>query len=377
MMGFSVIIIFALLQIRLLNAGVNPEDLSNIESTDSSNHHQRHARGLFGSSSAAEDKDQIVLDFNHNLEFVVSKDPPEDVAPVPHGNEDYYILGFGGCDKFTLKAVKSTEALSQAANNEVRSFLVNKDQFENLEWKKWSDIKKKQIPFYSIRICKSHYIAIDKNSITFKTKGDLKKETQVLTVNYDITGQHFQIYYCENQGGKSPGKLEVIKQIIADNRNCDPAKYVVKLDEGSDKTKSFLKGITHTAGGALEVSASGTIATVVQMSGKISGKYDQSRSNSETIASVNKVLHSLSMEVQVPPNHSCTIDILSKTSMVQVLCSGELIRHYKDNEIGQRITSVNGTYGNQEVAELKTSVNLCTPVKDEPKCPKPAQPPKK
>ncbi|KAK9963836.1 hypothetical protein ABG768_006998 [Culter alburnus] len=323
MMGFSVIIIFALLQIRLLNAGVNPEDLSNIEST---------------------------------------------AKP---------ILGFGGCNKFMLQAVKSTEALSQAANNEVQSFLVNKDQFENLEWKKWSDIKKRQIPFYPIRICKSHYIAIDKNSIIFKTIGDLKKEMQVLTVNYDITGQHFQIDHCENQGGKSLGKLEVIKQIIADNRNCDPAKYVVKLDEASDKTKSFLKGITHTAGGALEVTASGGIPTIVQASGKISGKYDQSRSKSETIASVNKVLHSLSMEIQVPPNHSCTIDILSKTSMVQFLCFGELIRHYKNNEIGQRMTSVTGTYGNQEVAELKTSLNLCTLVKDEPKCPKPAQPPKK
>lgn len=169
----------------------------------------------------------------------------------------------------------------------------------------------------------------------------------------------------------------MIKQIIADNRNCEPAKYVVKLDEGSDKTKSFLKGITHTAGGALEVSASGGIATVVQASGKISGKYDQSRSKTETIATVDKVLHSLSMEVQVPPNHSCTIDILSKTSIVQFLCSGQLIRHYKNNDIGKHMTSVNGTYDDQEVAELKTSVNLCTLVKDEPKCPNPAQPPKK
>ncbi|ROL53558.1 hypothetical protein DPX16_2200 [Anabarilius grahami] len=83
MMGFSVFIIFALLQIRLLNAGGNPEDLSNIESTDSSNHHQRHARGLsLKKLFAGKDKDPI-LDPNTYLELVDSKTPPEDAVKVP------------------------------------------------------------------------------------------------------------------------------------------------------------------------------------------------------------------------------------------------------------------------------------------------------
>ncbi|XP_048042528.1 natterin-4-like [Megalobrama amblycephala] len=366
MMGFSVIIIFALLQIRLLNAGGNPEDLSNIESTDSSNHHQRHARGSPSSKPSAgkEEEDQNFFDSNIYLELVESNTPPKDAVKVSHLNQENYIIVNGKCNNVKYELLKSSAAQSQGANNKVRQFLVNKDNFEILKWKTWADIQNGQIQFYPVRICKSHYIAKDQNGITsidnlVMEKSNENMQTEVLTVNFDISWEHLEIDNYVVSKEKTDKNSDVIKQFIAHNNNCAPAKHVVKLDQGSDKTSSFLNGRGHTFGVGGEVSISGKIPQLFDLGGKINLKYDHSRSKSITTSKVDKVLHSVSTEIQVPPNTFCTIEISSKTFRVQVPYTGQLIRRYKGDNLPLRITSVTGIYDYQEVAELETSVNSC------------------
>lgn len=332
---------------------------------DPSNHHQRHARGSSSSKpSAGKDKDQSILDPNTYLELVESQTPPEDAVLVPHDSPDYYIILTGKCNKVKLDIL-----YSQTANNEVRQFLVNKDNFENLEWKTWADIQSGQTPFTPVWICKRYYIAQDEFGMAYLTKTKIKKknmQTEVLTLNNDIKWEVLQIDNYVVPEKKTPGKVEVLKKFTAVNKNCDPAKHVVKLDQGSDESSSLLKGRTHTIGGAIEGSVSGQTPTLINLGGKVSLKYDYSRSKTITTSNVDKVLHSVSMEVQVPPNQSCTIEITSTTFTTTVPYSGQLIRQYRNNE--ERTTSVSGIYENQEVAELQTSVNRCTPVKDAMKC---------
>ncbi|XDV37911.1 hypothetical protein PO909_007435 [Leuciscus waleckii] len=350
-MGFSVVFIFALLQICTLCDGGNSEDLSNI--TDSSNHpHHRHPRGLFNRRSAEKEEEPRV--FNHYLVLVVSKDPPEDAVQVTHNNDDYYILQIRIYNNVTVKALQSSE-MNQSTNEEERTFLVNKDNFEILEWKKWADVKNSQIPFHPIIIFEGHYITKDNNGISLMTRGSLIKSSKVLTVNYDIKGQDFQIDNCEDKKKVKADKIEVIKRFTAENKNCKPAKHVVKFDQGNDISRAFLKSRTHTVGGEMEASASGTILGLVAIGGKVSGKYDYGHLNSETTSNLDKVLHSVSMEIEIPPNHSCTIEIKRKTSTVEAQCSGLLFRHYKNG--GDRTTSVTGVYNQEEVAELLTSMN--------------------
>ncbi|KAK9963837.1 hypothetical protein ABG768_006999 [Culter alburnus] len=99
---------------------------------------------------------------------------------------------------------------------------------------------------------------------------------------------------------KTPGNIEVLKHFIFVNKNCKSAKHVVKLDQGSDESSSSQKGRTHAFGGSVS-------------GGTLNVKYDYSRSNTITTSNVDKMLHSWSMEIEVPPNHSCSIKVTSKT----------------------------------------------------------------
>ncbi|XP_048042531.1 natterin-3-like [Megalobrama amblycephala] len=296
-MGFSVIIIFALLQIRLLNAGVNPEDLSNIERTDSSNPHQRHARALpLKKLFAGKDKeDRSILDPNTYLELVDSKTPPEDAYTFFHKEKEYYIIQTGKCNEFKLEILDKFNA-----NDKEHQFLVNKDNFEDLEWKTWADIESSKTPFAPVWICEHYYIAKDESGKPSLTKqiDKTKKKTEYLYLNNDKL--ETLDMHSEDPVQKTPGNIEVLKQFIFVNKNCKSAKHVVKLDQGSDESSSSQKGRTHAFGG----SASG---------GSLNLKYDYSRSNTITTSNVDKMLHSWNMEIEVPPNHSCSIKVTSKT----------------------------------------------------------------
>ncbi|ROL41159.1 Natterin-4 [Anabarilius grahami] len=148
---------------------------------------------------------------------------------------------------------------------------------------------------------------------------------------------------------KTPGNIEVLKHFIFVNKNCKSAKHVLKLDQGSDESSSSQKGRTQAFGGALGGSASGTTPASVNL------KYDYIRSNTITTSNVDKVLHSWSMEIEVPPNHSCSIKVTSKTFTSTVQYSGWLTRQYGISDV--RTTSVSGTYENQEAADLESVYN--------------------
>ncbi|XP_077053719.1 natterin-3 [Siphateles boraxobius] len=370
MMGFSVLFIFALLHIFILGAGGNSEDLSN---NDSSNHHHHlHPRGIsaiksfFSKFSAEKNKEQSILDEKNYLEFVASSEPPEGAVIGTVDKDNYYILVTGKCDEVNLNIEK---ILSKDANKAVRTFLVNKDDFELFEWKTWEEIESGQIPFNPVMICNKFYIVDGEQGLVLKTKDFLKKpnnmQTEVLSLNNDIIEQHLQIDNPENKEGKSSERVEVLKRFTAHNRNCDKAKHVVKLDQGNDKSRAFLKSRTHTVGRVIELSVTGKIPKIVDIGGKLNFKYDQSNLKSDTTSNLSKVLHSVSMEIEIPPNQSCVIEIKSKTFITEVPFSGQLTRRYKDGE--KRTTSITGIYDHHE-SDIETSVNLCTPVKDGPKC---------
>lgn len=315
-------------------------------------------------------KEENPLEIKRYLELVESKLPPKDAVLVSDdNNNDYYILGSKKCDK-PLEIVKSLEISWKVANMPTPAYLVNKDNFEILEWKTWAEIENGQIPFYPVKFCKNDYIAKDNTGIHPVAKKNLKKkpnmQTEVLSLNYDIIRQQLKIDEYVVKDEEKSERVEVLKHFTAQNKNCKSAKHVVKLDHGKDKSRSFLKGRTHTVGGVIEGSVSGKILELVNVGGKLSLKYDQSRLSSETTSDLDKALHSVSMEIEVPPNQSCVIEIKSKTFSARVPYSGRLIRQYRNGE--ERSTSISGIYDHQEIADLESFVHPCTPVKDPTKC---------
>jgi len=329
--------------------------------------HHIHRRQL---PSAPAKKQGQPLEAKRYLDLVESKTPPKDAVLLSDdNNNEYYILGSKKCNK-ALGVIKRSEISRKAASMPTPAFLVNKDNFEILEWKSWADINQGQVPFYAVKFCKSEYISKDStglHSVTEKVLNQKKNmQTEVLSVNYDIIRQHLEIAeYVVKEEEKSE-RVEVIKHFSAQNMNCKPAKHVVKLDHGKDKSRAFLKGRTDTTGEAIEASVSGKILNVVNVGGKRTLKSDQSILNSETESKLDKALHSVSMEIEVPPNHSCVIEIKSKTFFARVPYSGQLIRQYRNGE--ERTTSITGIYDHQEIADLESFVYPCKPVPDPTRC---------
>uniref|UniRef100_A0A9J7X9A3 Uncharacterized protein n=1 Tax=Cyprinus carpio carpio TaxID=630221 RepID=A0A9J7X9A3_CYPCA len=318
--------------------------------------------------------ERSATELNSYLEWVTSAEVPKDAVSFKDKTNEYYIakhlpqceLCFFDKEKSSCVTWSSNEvnkSFRHVSYNEIM-FLVNKDNFEMMEWKECTNQK---IPPMSVETCNGYFVAKNAFGYVRMTALSLMKEpvnvpTKVLTLNTDIKMQHLHVVEYLMSSVVTAEILEVLKHFQASNKNCKPAKHTVKLDQNIDKITSYQTGRTHKFGVNAEISVNGTLPNITNIGGKLGLKYDYSRSRSNTASVVEKTLHSVGMEVEVPPNHSCTIDITSNTFTAEVPFTGEITRVYKNNKIHK--TFINGTYIHQEVAELQTLVNPCQPLSD-------------
>lgn len=373
MMDFSMRIMFVLLLISLQLTG---GDFSPTGKKPSKirNWFQRR----FTSKSAKSAKTKIENDKNvvqsaternSYLEWTASAKVPKDAVSVKDGQKEYYIAKRLPCEPCFFDKEKSscvTWVQERESRSDVRAdeimFLVNKDNFEIIEWKNCTN---QTIPHMFIEICDEYFIAKTEGDTDLTTES-VTETTEVLTLNTDFKMQHLNIAEYFMSSVVTAENLEVLKHFQASNKNCKPSKHTVKFDQNIDKTTTYQTGRTHTFGVNAEISVGGKILTMGNIGGKLGLKYDYTRSRSNTTSVVEKTLHSVGMEVEVPPNNSCTIDITSNTFTAEVPFTGEITRVYKNNKIHK--TFINGTYIHQEVAEIQTLVNPCQPLSDRSKC---------
>lgn len=370
-MDFSMRIMFALL---LISLQLTEGDFSPSGERAKSSRIHRWFRRLFRSKSAKPKvNDEIVVqaatDLNSNLEWVKSAEVPKDAVSFMDEQKEYYIaktqpqceICIFDKDKSSCVTMSRENSYSRVSYNEIM-FLVNKDNFEIIEWKKCTNRK---IPPMPVEICEENFFAQTEGDtdVTIET---VTETVEVLSLNTDFKMQHLNIVEYLMSSVMTAENLEVLKHFQASNRNCKPAKHTVKFDQNIDKISTYQIGGTHTTGGSREISVAGEIPNIVKIGGKLRLKYAYSHLRSNTTSVVEKTLHSVGTEVEVPPNHSCTIDITSNTFTAEVPFTGEMTRMYKNNEI--RKTFINGTYIHQEVAEIQTLVNPCQPLSEVRRC---------
>uniref|UniRef100_A0A8C1YK26 Uncharacterized protein n=1 Tax=Cyprinus carpio TaxID=7962 RepID=A0A8C1YK26_CYPCA len=257
----------------------------------------------------------IATELNSYLEWVASAEVPKNAVSFKDKTNEYYIakhlpqceLCFFDKEKSSCVTWSSNEvnkSFRHVSYNEIM-FLVNKDNFEMMEWKECTNQK---IPPMSVETCNGYFVAKNAFGYVRMTALGLMKEpvnvpTKVLTLNTDIKMQH----------------LHVVEYLMS-------TKHTVKLDQNIDKITSYQTGRTHKFGVNAEISVNGTLPNITNIGGKLGLKYDYTRSRSNTASVVEKTLHSVGMEVEVPPNHSCTIDITSNTFTAEVPFTGEITR---------------------------------------------------
>uniref|UniRef100_A0AAY4A0G8 Uncharacterized protein n=1 Tax=Denticeps clupeoides TaxID=299321 RepID=A0AAY4A0G8_9TELE len=242
------------------------------------------------------------------------------------------------------------------------AFLVNKDNFEILEWKTNEYSK---IPSLSVETCNGIFIIRNENGIGYLStgKGGVGQALvlpegdtlnyQFLIVNHDIENQFISsIDYDLSQGAidisQSP---QILRHYAAVNNDCRPIKQQANLEKSVEKVTTFQVGGSLTVGIKTEIIAKVPFLaeSKLELSGEVSLSLSYSSSTSD------KSVHSVSMTVDVPPNHMCNMKITGNSIVTNVPFTGVITRTFKNKEV--RTTSVSGTFNAQEVGEIRAIVD--------------------
>ncbi|XP_051807162.1 natterin-3-like isoform X2 [Acanthochromis polyacanthus] len=253
--------------------------------------------------------------------------------------------------------------------------LVNKDNFETLEWKDSSNGSPIQ---NAIRTCPGVKVYVGKNKyglgkvvtqdkrfyLPYMDKEYWYNSYQVLTISENIVSQQIDnVVYNTDKSEIIRYPPEIIRETAITNYECSP---VVKTDSLSktyqveqrwDNTysvrfgvkTSFKAGVPFIAEGGIEISTDVTL------------QFNRGGSVVESITDT------VSVEIRAPPNHRCTATMMRYKYKLNIPYTARLSRTYGNGEV--RTVIITGTYDSVQVGEVRAVVHRCKPVADAKSCP--------
>lgn len=247
-------------------------------------------------------------------------------------------------------------------------FLVNKDNFELLEWVPSSN---GNVPPLAVQTCKDVYIARTEDGIGVILKNGRKRmhvpgtnptHYEVLTLNHDIESQFLNQAQYTIKKDDVLSQTQVLRHFVAENNACRAVTQQVVLEKSIETITKWDIGAALTVGMKIEGSLKIPFLADYGMSfsGEISLSGTYGQSNSE------KTTHSIKIDLQVQPNEYCDMKILANTFSTNIPFTAVLTRTYKNKEV--RITTISGTYTAQEVGEIKGIVERCKPLNSRVRC---------
>ncbi|XP_076854732.1 natterin-4-like [Brachyhypopomus gauderio] len=333
-MDQTTIFLLALLQMGLDQAALS-SDLPQDQMLKPSHNHQR--RGTI--------EDQNAIQNKNNLKWVKSSGVPKDAYfYTDNRSKKINYIVRNGCelgysDGTTIGIVTHTSpdfSTYKAFKGDVE-YLVNENEFEILEWKvaTYGDI-----PPLAVEFCEKMFVVKTEGGLGFiEAKGNHPKislpvkdrvQYEFLTLNRDIEGQYLSnvIFNLEDKTDISQD-IQVLRQFTTVNTNCNPVKQQAKLEKTVEKTISFQIAGSLTIGVATEFT--GKIPLVAGMKLSLSGRgaFTLSRTSSTTEKNINF----LTVEAEIPPNHTCSVIMTSIINEAKVEFTGELTRIYKNKEV--------------------------------------------
>ncbi|XP_067433228.1 natterin-3-like [Thunnus thynnus] len=253
--------------------------------------------------------------------------------------------------------------------------LVNKDNFEILQWK---DDSHGSVPQNSVRTCPGEDTYVGKNKyglgkvvtqdkafyLPWKEKEYSYSHYQVLTFDQNVNSQHiYDVRYNTDESNILKYPPEIIQETSISNYECLP---VVKTDTLSktyqvahswDITSSITFGVetTITAGIPLLFSEDIEVST--------EATFQFSRENTVTEA----ITDSVSVELTAPPNHACMVNMVQYKYKADIPFTARLRRTYGNGEI--HTMSISGTYNSVQIREVQAVVDRCEPLENTQPCP--------
>ncbi|XP_062418226.1 natterin-3-like [Pungitius pungitius] len=252
--------------------------------------------------------------------------------------------------------------------------LANKDNFEFLEWKEGSY---GSVPQYSVRTCPGVGIYVGKNkyglgkvvpqfeAFFLPWEGDeyWYKKYQVLTINRDAYSQHItDVKYAIDEVALFQYPPETMRISGVTNNECQTVVKTVTISKTTDVEttwnigRSTMLGITGSISAKIPFIGSGGI--------ELGAEKTLQFSRGTTV--VESISHSVSVELSVPPNHSCRVRMEGRKMKADIPYTARLSRTYRNGET--QWTSVSGKYDGIQIGEVRAVVDRCEPVADALPC---------
>ncbi len=243
--------------------------------------------------------------------------------------------------------------------------LVNKDNFEILEWKEDSH---GSVPQNSVRTCPGEDIYVGKNKyglgkvatqdkafyLPWKGSEYWYHSYQVLTINDNIISQQiYNVKYNTDESKILKYPPEIIQKTTISNYEC---RSVVKTDTLSktyqdehtwDITFSVTVGVTMTFTAGIPLIAEDGI----QFSMETTFQY----SKGNTV--VEAITDTVSVEITAPPSKSCAVTMVQYKYKVDIPFTARLSRTYGNGVV--HTTSITGSYNSVQIGEVRAVVDRC------------------
>ncbi|XP_038869846.1 natterin-3-like [Salvelinus namaycush] len=253
--------------------------------------------------------------------------------------------------------------------------LANRDNFEFVEWKEDSY---GSVPKNSVRTCSGVGIYVGKNKYglgkvvpQFKAfflpwEGDeyWYKSYQVLAINRDAYTQHIShVKYGIDEVEMFHYPPETMRLSGVTNNECQTVVKTVTISKTSEVESTWNIGRTTmlgiTAGITAKIPLIGSAG--VEFSGEKTLQFNRGTTMVEALS------HSVSVELKVPPNHSCSVQMEGRKITADIPFTARLSRTYRNGET--QWTSISGVYDGIQIGEIRAVVDRCEPVVDSKPCP--------
>ncbi|XP_013870037.1 natterin-3 [Austrofundulus limnaeus] len=253
--------------------------------------------------------------------------------------------------------------------------LANKDNFEFLEWKEDSY---GSIPQHSVRTCAGVGIYVGKNkyglgkvvpqfeAFFLPWEGDeyWYKNYQVLSINRDAYSQHItDVKYAIDEVAIFQYPPETMRISGVTNNDCQAITKTVTISKTSEVETTWNIGRTTMLG------ITGSITAKIPFigSGGIELGVEKTLQFSRGTTVIESISHSVSVELTVPPNHTCKVHMEGRKIKADIPYTARLSRTYRNGET--QWTSISGTYDGVQIGEVRAVVDRCEPVADAKPCP--------
>lgn len=246
--------------------------------------------------------------------------------------------------------------------------LVNKKNFEDLEWKTDSY---GSVPRNSVDTCLSEkiYVAKNKYGLGMVYQKDecfylpwegseywYKTTYEVLTSMKGKSTEIKNVKYEKDHAKISKDSPKVLKSSEVTNRNDETLKKTVTLSQTTTEQNQWDTSSSITLG--VKTSITVGIPSIVQGSLEFGVEETETVSKGGSLTEENT--HTITLELNVPPKHMCRVVMYGYRYKMDIPFTASLYRTYEDGQT--RSLDINGIYRGVQTGEVKAEVEPCIPI---------------